>query len=84
MRRCNGPSRASWPRAVMRSSPRRTGWRRSPGVLARRVVFVTGFATDRTTEEFLKATGQPYLAKPFETEALLDAVERVSRGPEAP
>ena len=51
--------------------------------LAKRVVFVTALATDRPTEEFLKATGQPYLSKPFEQTALLDAVDRVSREPEA-
>lgn len=52
--------------------------------LAQRVVFVTGFATDSTTETFLRSTGQPFMAKPFEATELLEAVERVSREPEAP
>ena len=52
--------------------------------LAARVVFVTGFASDGTTEKFLRESGQPYLAKPFEATDLLNAVDRVSRRPEDP
>lgn len=51
--------------------------------MARRTVFVTGFASDETTKTFLEETGQPYLAKPFEATDLLAAIERVSRSPEA-
>lgn len=50
--------------------------------IADRVVFVTGFATETTTKDFLEKTGQPYLAKPFEATDLLAALERVTTRPE--
>jgi CheY-like chemotaxis protein len=47
--------------------------------LARRFVFVTGDYTNPTTLEFLRATGQPYIGKPYELEALLGAVAAILR-----
>jgi CheY-like chemotaxis protein len=45
--------------------------------LASRFVFVTGDYTNPTTVEFLQTTGQPYVGKPYEVEALLGAVVAV-------
>jgi DNA-binding response OmpR family regulator len=46
--------------------------------MAKRVVFVTGWAQDSQVSEFLEQTGQPCLAKPFEAGELIAAVQRVA------
>ena len=49
---------------------------RLPGMAAR-VVFVSGFIDLPGTREFLTKTGRPFLAKPPDTEELVDVVRRV-------
>lgn len=46
--------------------------------LARRVIFVSAIAHDPAVREFLDATGQPYLQKPYELDELVAAVRRVA------
>jgi CheY-like chemotaxis protein len=46
--------------------------------MARRIVFVTGWAHDQKIQEFLKQTGQPCLPKPFEAGELVSALQRVA------
>jgi CheY-like chemotaxis protein len=46
--------------------------------MARRIVFVTGWAHDQRIQEFLAQTGQPCLPKPFEAGDLVSAVQRVA------
>ena len=48
--------------------------------LASRFVFVTGDFTNPGTLSFLKLSGQPYVGKPYELEALLGAVVVILRG----
>ncbi|NOZ06171.1 MAG: GAF domain-containing protein, partial [Chloroflexi bacterium] len=43
---------------------------------ATRVVFITGDTASPPTRAFLKATGQPFLEKPFSVETVLKIVER--------
>jgi DNA-binding response OmpR family regulator len=50
---------------------------RWPG-LARRVVFVTGDDVGAEWSEFVRATGQPALRKPFEIAELLAALAAVT------
>ncbi len=45
--------------------------------MATRFVFVTGDFTNPATLEFLRNTGQPYIGKPYELEALLGAVAAI-------
>jgi len=45
--------------------------------LASRFLFVTGDYTNPETVKFLKATGQPYIGKPYELDALLGAVAAI-------
>ena len=47
--------------------------------LASRFVFVTGDYTNPGTLSFLKLSGQPYVCKPYELEALLGAVAVILR-----
>ena len=46
--------------------------------MAKRVVFVTGWAQDSQVSEFLEKTSQPCLAKPFEAGELIAAVQSVA------
>jgi CheY-like chemotaxis protein len=46
--------------------------------LARRVVFITGNAAGPNVETFLTECGQPFLEKPFTTEALKAAIADVA------
>jgi CheY-like chemotaxis protein len=50
--------------------------RRDPE-LARRVVFLSGGALNADEEEFLQASGNTRLAKPFQVDALVDTVRRL-------
>jgi len=43
--------------------------------LAARMIFSTGDTVSEATREFLRQTGNPYLAKPFQISALLEIVE---------
>lgn len=45
---------------------------------AERVVFITGYADDLEVQEFLDATGQPVLRKPFDVVDLVRAVRAVT------
>ena len=45
--------------------------------LAGRFVFVTGDYTNPNTVKFLQTTGQPFIGKPYEMEALLGAVAAI-------
>jgi CheY-like chemotaxis protein len=45
---------------------------------ARRVIFVSGIVHDPAVRKFLDGTGQPYLAKPFDVQELIDTVKRVA------
>ena len=47
--------------------------------MASRFVFVTGDFTNPDTRTFLESTGQPYIGKPYELEALLGAVAVIMR-----
>jgi CheY-like chemotaxis protein len=46
--------------------------------MARQVVFVTGWADDPDVRALLDDTGQPYLPKPVEADALLREVDRLA------
>ncbi len=45
---------------------------------AGRIIWVTGFADDPETHEFLETTGRPVLGKPYELTELLSLVRSVS------
>jgi CheY-like chemotaxis protein len=47
--------------------------------LAKRVVFLTGFATAPEVEAFVRSKGVPCLPKPFEPQALRAAVAEMAR-----
>jgi CheY-like chemotaxis protein len=46
--------------------------------MARRVIFVSAIAHDPAVRRFLDGTGRPYLQKPYEVKALVEAVKRVA------
>lgn len=46
---------------------------------AQRVVFITAYADDLEVREFLDATGQPVLHKPFDVVDLVRAVRAITR-----
>jgi DNA-binding response OmpR family regulator len=46
-------------------------WRREQPALAERVIFITGDIVSVDLQEFLRSTGRPFLAKPFELEDVL-------------
>ena len=46
--------------------------------MATRTVFVTGWADDPDTREFLEKTGQPFLGKPFAADELVKIVRRLA------
>ena len=46
--------------------------------LARRVIFVSAIAHDPAVRRFLDGTGRPYLPKPYEVQAFIEAVKRVA------
>jgi two-component system NtrC family sensor kinase len=46
-------------------------WERAHPELARRVVFLTGDIVSTDLQQFLASTGRPFIAKPFELEAVL-------------
>ncbi len=46
--------------------------------MAKRIVYVTGFADDPKAREFLEGTGQPFLGKPFESSELIEIVSKVA------
>ena len=46
-------------------------WRREQPALADRVLFITGDIVSVDLQEFLRGTGRPYLAKPFELDEVL-------------
>ena len=50
---------------------------------AQRVVFITGYADDLKVHEFLDATGQPLLHKPFDVVDLVRAVRAIARPDDA-
>ena len=45
--------------------------------MARRIIFVTSTTYDAETELFLEASGRPWLAKPYTTEAMTRDLEKV-------
>ena len=45
---------------------------------ARRVVFVSAIVHDPAVRRFLDGTGQPYLAKPYDVQQLVETVKRVA------
>jgi len=47
--------------------------------LARRVVFLTGDVVNEETEAFLRSTGNPHLAKPFQLARVEEAVAKALR-----
>ncbi len=49
--------------------------------MAKRVVFVSGFADEPETKRFLQDTGQPYLSKPVRASDLVEAVARMAEEP---
>jgi CheY-like chemotaxis protein len=49
-------------------------WRTDRPELARRVVFLTGDIVSVDLQQFLASTGRPFIAKPFELEAVLRAL----------
>lgn len=49
--------------------------------LASRVVFVTAWAAEPESHEFLEKTGQPYLAKPYRIDELVTTVKQVMEKP---
>jgi DNA-binding response OmpR family regulator len=49
--------------------------------VARRVVFVTGWADEERTRHFLERTGRPYLGKPTDLGELVNVVRRTMDAP---
>jgi PAS domain S-box-containing protein len=47
---------------------------------AEKVVFITGDAITRATQNFLASAGKPYLAKPFEAKQIIELVEETVGG----
>jgi DNA-binding response OmpR family regulator len=45
--------------------------------LAKRFIFITGFAADSDIREFLDARGLPYLVKPFQIQELIGCVKKL-------
>ena len=50
---------------------------RLPEHLKKRVVFITGFMLDTVIREFVSKTYQPIVYKPFESQELLAAIQKV-------
>jgi CheY-like chemotaxis protein len=51
-------------------------WQNERPELARRVVFVTGDMVSEDLQHFLSGTGQPFLAKPFDLDVVLQVLNR--------
>jgi two-component system NtrC family sensor kinase len=51
-------------------------WQREPPALARTVVFLTGDIVSTDLQQFLASTGRPFIAKPFELEAVIRVLPR--------
>ncbi|MFL5615899.1 MAG: response regulator [Gemmatimonadaceae bacterium] len=51
-------------------------WHREQPALARPVVFLTGDIVSRDLQQFLASTGRPFIAKPFELEAVVRVLPR--------
>ena len=51
-------------------------WSKSSPRLSERVVFITGDIVSPDLQTFLKSTGRPYLAKPFEFSQIVDVLPR--------
>jgi DNA-binding response OmpR family regulator len=49
--------------------------------MARRVIFVTGWAGREDIKELLTRTGRPLLVKPVDLKTLVETVRRVAEGP---
>jgi CheY-like chemotaxis protein len=49
-------------------------WRRERPQLADRVVFITGDIVSADLQSFLKGSGRPYIAKPFEFSAIAEVL----------
>jgi two-component system NtrC family sensor kinase len=54
-------------------------WERELPELARRVVFLTGDIVSTDLQQFLAGTGRPFIAKPFELEAVLRVLPPLRR-----
>ena len=51
-------------------------WQRERPELARRVVFITGDMVSADLQQFLSGTGQPFIAKPFDLNIVLQVLNR--------
>jgi two-component system NtrC family sensor kinase len=51
-------------------------WKKEQPELARRVVFITGDILGADLQQFLSGTGQPFLAKPFDLDVVLQILNR--------
>lgn len=51
-------------------------WQNERPEIARRVVFVTGDMVSADLQEFLSGTGQPFIAKPFDLDVVLQVLNR--------
>jgi len=49
-------------------------WRRDRRELSDRVVFITGDIVSADLQSFLRGSGRPYIAKPFEFKAIVDVL----------
>lgn len=49
--------------------------------MARRVIFVTGWAQEARTQRFLRKAGRPYLQKPAKATDLVNVVRQVADSP---
>jgi two-component system NtrC family sensor kinase len=54
-------------------------WQSDQPELARRVVFLTGDIVSEDLQQFLAATGRPFIAKPFELDAVLRVLQPLRR-----
>jgi len=54
-------------------------WRKEQPELARRVVFLTGDIVSTDLQQFLAGTGQPFLAKPFDLDVVLQVLQPLRR-----
>ena len=54
-------------------------WRKAQPELARRVVFLTGDIVSADLQQFLAGTGQPFLAKPFDLDVVLQMLQPLRR-----
>ena len=54
-------------------------WQQEQPELAKRVVFLTGDIVSSDLQQFLAGTGRPFIAKPFDLDAVLHVLQPLRR-----